>query len=228
MDAFLLRQNPMHLFGGAKAKEQADDLLRELLDEASTFERQTFKLFDNVVQSPHSACFYVDSLEERERQKTYLYNGSYLTDVREITPQMRSVSANVQTAVNSEIVKRIRDHYPNGKKLRYQSPEEWKPNAAFVNLYKGGHESVGYHTDQLTYLGPRAVIGSLSLGVSREFRVRKIVARDEEDRPGSKDQRADEEGQVAICTFFQWAEFDEDGEPPWATKSDQGSKMLEG
>lgn len=60
--------------------EEADALLRELLKEAFTFERQTFKLFDNVVQSPHSACFYVDSLEEETRQKTeYLYNGSFLT-----------------------------------------------------------------------------------------------------------------------------------------------------
>ena len=59
--------------------QEADSLLRELLEEAPTFERQTFKLFDNVVQSPHSACFYVDSMEERERQRTeYLYNGSYL------------------------------------------------------------------------------------------------------------------------------------------------------
>lgn len=58
---------------------EAENLLKELLEEAPTFQRQTFKLFDNVVQSPHSACFYVDSLEERERQKTeYLYNGSYL------------------------------------------------------------------------------------------------------------------------------------------------------
>lgn len=55
-------------------------LLEELLEAAPTFEKQTFKLFDNVVQSPHSACFYVDSLEERTRQKTeYLYNGSFLT-----------------------------------------------------------------------------------------------------------------------------------------------------
>lgn len=59
--------------------KEADGLLSELLVEAETFERQTFKLFDNVVQSPHSACFYVDSLEECERQKSlYLYNGSYL------------------------------------------------------------------------------------------------------------------------------------------------------
>lgn len=60
--------------------EEAEELLKELLEAAPTFERQTFKLFDNVVQSPHSACFYVDSLKEQTRQKTeYLYNGSFLT-----------------------------------------------------------------------------------------------------------------------------------------------------
>ena len=60
--------------------QEADNLLRELLDESPTFERQTFKLFDNVVQSPHSACFYVQNLEEQKKQKTeYLYNGGFLT-----------------------------------------------------------------------------------------------------------------------------------------------------
>ncbi|CAL8581722.1 hypothetical protein XPA_007408 [Xanthoria parietina] len=293
----------------------ADELLKELLEEAPSFERQTFKMFDNVVQSPHSACFYVENLQERERQQTeYLYNGSFLTDIRQITPQMRKVSGPVQTAVNDEVARRIQQHYPGGRKLKYQSPKDWIPNAAFVNCYKGGSESVGYHCDQLTYLGPRAIIGSLSLGVAREFRVRKIVARDESavdgkpmTRPGN--ERADAEGQIAIhlphnsllvmhaemqeewkhsihpapvidphpiagnkrinityrhyrenfhprytprcrcdvptvlrcaqrktenrgrymwmchagltpgkegCTFFQWAEFDDDGEPPWA------------
>lgn len=110
---------------------------------------------------------------------------------------MRNVSTKVQPAVNEEIAKRIKYHYPSGKKLKYQSPREWIPNAAFVNCYQA-KESVGYHCDQLTYLGPRAVIGSLSLGVAREFRVRKIVARDDEAPTGSKDQRADAEGQIAI------------------------------
>lgn len=116
---------------------------------------------------------------------------------------MRAVSVKVQAAVNQEVATRIRYHYPDGKKLKYQSPDDWIPNAAFVNCYKGGSESVGYHSDQLTYLGPRAVIGSLSLGVAREFRVRKIVARDEEHKENVKDQmreniRADVEGQISI------------------------------
>ena len=114
---------------------------------------------------------------------------------------MRRISPKVELAVNDEISKRIREYYPNGQKLKYQSPHRWAPNAAFVNCYQGGHESVGYHSDQLTYLGPRAVIGSLSLGVAREFRVRKIVARDDEqekDANATQIGRADAEGQIAI------------------------------
>jgi len=59
--------------------------------------------------------------------------------------------------------------------------------------------TLGYHTDQLTYLGPRAVIGSISLGVAREFRVRKIVAT-EAGSAGEKkgSQQADAQGQIAI------------------------------
>ncbi|KAF7923732.1 uncharacterized protein EAE98_007550 [Botrytis deweyae] len=178
--------------------EEANTLLKELLNEAPTFERMTFKLFDNVVTSPHTACFYVESLEEQRAQKTeYLYNGSLLTDVRQLTPQMRKVSPKVQDAVNSEVAARIRTQYPNGQKLKYQSSDTWKPNAAFVNCYNGGVESVGYHSDQLTYLGPRAVIGSISLGVAREFRVRKIVAQESDSKEKSKES-SDAEGQIAI------------------------------
>jgi hypothetical protein len=217
---------------------------------------------------------------------------------------MLSALPSVESTVNREIQRRIRDFYPNGQKLKYQSPHPWRANTAFVNCYDGGKESVGYHADQLTYLGPRAAIGSLSLGVAREFRVRRIVAED-------SDSRADLQGQISIhlphnsllimhaemqeewkhsiapaqaidphplaknkrlnityrfykdslhpkhtpkckcgvptvlrcatrkkesrgrymwmchagyvpgqdgCTFFQWAEFDNDGEPPWAGK----------
>jgi hypothetical protein len=78
-------------------------------------------------------------------------------------------------------------------------------NVAYSRLISS---SVGYHADQLTYLGPRAIIGSLSLGVAREFRVRRIVARDDEDlatkaseiteKSIQSSERADSEGQIAI------------------------------
>ncbi|KKZ64935.1 hypothetical protein EMCG_09169 [[Emmonsia] crescens] len=197
---------------------EANDLLRELLEEAKTFHRQTFQLFENTVQSPHSAGFYVASAEELHQQKhEYSYNGTYRTDVRQLTPELRRVSTKVQQAVNDEIQKRIELHYPGGKKLKYQSSRTWIPNAAFVNCYDGPSESVGYHSDELTYLGPRPVIGSLSLGVAREFRVRKIVPPDDPQDPNdnnnnnnneessegpatskSKTTRADIQGQISI------------------------------
>jgi hypothetical protein len=53
---------------------------------------------------------------------------------------MLKVSAKVKEAVNREIQRRIKERYPGGKKLMYQSPEEWKPNCSFVNCYDGGKE----------------------------------------------------------------------------------------
>ncbi|KAH0013883.1 hypothetical protein KCU78_g8956, partial [Aureobasidium melanogenum] len=293
--------------------EEANSLLEELLDESKTFEKETFQLFDRTVESPHTMSFYVDSLKEVEEQKTtYVYNGSRIKDIRQTPPNMLSASTKVRQAVNQEIKRRIAQYYPNGEKLRYQDPKEWKPNTAFVNCYDGPQQSVGYHSDQLTYLGPRAVIGSLSLGVAREFRVRKIVPKDTND--SDEASTADSQGQISIhlphnslltmhaemqeqwkhsivpttaidphpiagnkrinityryykpsfhpeftpkchckiptvlrcvqrksenlgrymwmchagytpgqkgCTFFKWAEFDGDGEPPWKNKVEQ-------
>jgi hypothetical protein len=66
-----------------------------------------------------------------------------MQDVRTLTPQLERVRARVQEAVNREIQERIRTRY-GGKKLKYQSPDPWIPNAAFVNCYNGPHESVGW------------------------------------------------------------------------------------
>jgi 2OG-Fe(II) oxygenase superfamily/GRF zinc finger len=119
---------------------------------------------------------------------------------------MRRISSKVQEAVNSEVASRIKSHYPNGKKLKYQSPHPWTPNAALVNCDASGNESVGYHSDQLTYIGPRAIIGSISLGVAREFRVRRIVPQDSDTSSSStatsnaktKEEAGDASGQISI------------------------------
>jgi alkylated DNA repair dioxygenase AlkB len=180
--------------------DEATALLKELLAESETFDRQKFQLFDTVVESPHSSGFYVSSAEEQRQQRDeYSYNGVYRKDVRQLTPELRKVSSKVRDTVNAEIQKRISSHYTGGKKLQYQSPREWTPNAAFVNCYDGPGENVGWHSDELTYLGPRAVIGSLSLGVEREFRVRRIVPPDDEENTSSSPHsRADVQGQISI------------------------------
>lgn len=78
--ADVAKHTPCSIIHNFLPPEEANALLVELLEEAPTFERMTFKLFDNVVQSPHTACFYVESFEEMQKQKTeYIYNGGKLT-----------------------------------------------------------------------------------------------------------------------------------------------------
>ncbi|KAI7287999.1 hypothetical protein KC345_g150 [Hortaea werneckii] len=123
---------------------EADALLRELLGEVPGFRKETFQLFDRTVESPHTMKFYVDSSDEAAAQRTeYVYNGSYISDVTQTRPEMLKISSKVQTAVNREIERRIQDFYPNGEKLKFQSPDIWQPNASFVNCYDGAKESVG-------------------------------------------------------------------------------------
>lgn len=186
------RTTPCSIIHNFLPKEQADALARELLDEVETFKRGTFQLFDRTVQSPHTWKFYVNSAEDVNEQKTqYRYDGLYEENVSQTPPVMLQVGDTVRDAVNAEIKRRIKDFHPHGQKLKFQALEDWQPNASFVNCYDGPKEHVGYHADQLTYLGPRAVIGSLSLGVTREFRVRQIV-------PQKSSSSADEQGQIAI------------------------------
>ncbi len=60
--------------------DDANSLLRELLEESKSFEKITFKLFDNVVSSPHTSSFYVGTHKELQEQRhEYVYNGSRMT-----------------------------------------------------------------------------------------------------------------------------------------------------
>ncbi|KAG9199414.1 hypothetical protein G6514_008574 [Epicoccum nigrum] len=306
------QHTPCSLIHNFLPPQQANALLQQLLDETPTYGSLEFKLFDRVVTSPHTFCFYVNSLAEAEEQKTeYIYDGRKIENVQQSLPEMLKAVPQVEEAVNREVQRRIHSFYPNGLKLHHQSPHPWRANTAFVNCYDGPQQHVGYHADQLTYLGPRAVIGSLSLGVAREFRVRRIHAEDAHHRKDDG-SLADAQGQISIhlphnsllvmhaemqeewkhsiapaqaidphpvaknkrlnityrfykenlhprytprcrcgvpavlrcatrkkesrgrymwmchanyvpgqdgCSFFQWAEFDEDGEPPWAARA---------
>ncbi|KIJ23041.1 hypothetical protein M422DRAFT_196407, partial [Sphaerobolus stellatus SS14] len=46
----------------------------------------------------------------------------------------------------------------------------------------GGKDGVGFHSDQMTYLGPFPTIASLSLGTTRIFRLREVIPKDEDGK----------------------------------------------
>jgi hypothetical protein len=80
----------------------------------------------------------------------------------------------VERVVNAEMRKRERYPLEWGGEPDTRNPASfpssddgniiWRANVAASNRYDGASESVGFHTDQLTNLGPYPTIASVSLG----------------------------------------------------------------
>ncbi|KAI0362284.1 hypothetical protein OH77DRAFT_1491708 [Trametes cingulata] len=90
----------------------------------------------------------------------------------------------VEQVVNAEMRKRERFPLEWGGYASKEDGEEpllWRANVAASNCYTGAKENICYHSDQLTHLGPYPTIASLSLGVSRTFRLREVIPTDEKD-----------------------------------------------
>ncbi|MEH6471459.1 MAG: alpha-ketoglutarate-dependent dioxygenase AlkB [Halopseudomonas sp.] len=56
---------------------------------------------------------------------------------------------------------------------RIQQSCDHRFNAVLANLYRNGHDSMGWHADDEVELGPNPCIASLSLGQPRTFRLRR-------------------------------------------------------
>ena len=86
-----------------------------------------------------------------------------------------------------------------------EEPVLWCANVAASNCYEGAKESVGFHSDQVTYLGPYPTIASLSLGVNRIFRLREVIPTDEKDKRTARTfnipLRHNSVGSVKRCTL---------------------------
>lgn len=142
-------------------------LLKKMLSEASNWEQGYFKLFDRTVTSPHVAGFYLQTDREIAEHSKYVYNGQEIKSIRTFTSEM--------SEAHTIIEQRTRQWLDTFQRNSPQHVDnDWRANVAFANLYDGRDSAVGYHSDQLTYLGPLPTIASLSLGCEREFRLKSV------------------------------------------------------
>lgn len=78
--------------------------------------------------------------------------------------------------------------HPSVERLRRRLEDSLSArfNAALLNLYRDGTDSMGWHADDEPELGPRPTIASISLGAERRFLLRRRddPRRREELRPG--------------------------------------------
>ena len=135
----------------------------------------------------------MDNGNDVDGQAWYTYSGLKQDKVREFTEKMESATQLVEQKVREIIRERwareLRENaatpatIAGGTALppelgvrKYESPRPWTTNAAIVNCYDGGGETVGWHADQITHLGPMCTIASVSLGVGREFGLKRESA----------------------------------------------------
>lgn len=81
-------------------------------------------------------------------------------------PEMEEACQYIERVVNEEMRKRKRYQLEWRGSGNRDDDFIWRANVAASNCYQGAKESVGPHSDQLTYLGPYPTIASLSLGQS--------------------------------------------------------------
>ncbi|WVW79995.1 hypothetical protein I302_101968 [Kwoniella bestiolae CBS 10118] len=162
---------PITLLESPLPPSLASALYLELMEESEkSWYNNEFYLAGKAVKSPHTVQMYKYPLTGEkggawEKGIRYWYSGTSMVDIADYPPLLRKAADLVERAVNDSLSKRKR--YP----LEWAG--EWKANCCGTNRYDGAKSSVGWHADQLTYLGPYTTIASLSLGTPRAFRLRQ-------------------------------------------------------
>ncbi|KAL4253844.1 hypothetical protein ABKN59_004189 [Abortiporus biennis] len=159
-----------------------------------TWGRNEWFIFDRMVESPHRTSFFVryqnsdgSNPSGMDEAAEFWYNGRRTGPSPPFPPEMEEACEYIECIVNSEMRKRHRFPLEWGGEPPTNSDGDkmgeeniiWRANVAASNCYEGGKESVGLHTDKLTYLGPYPTIASLSLGTTRIFRLREVIPTEE-------------------------------------------------
>ncbi|KAF9301228.1 hypothetical protein BGZ74_006967 [Mortierella antarctica] len=158
---------PCTLVHNVLDKDLASRLLQVMMVESETWNRNRWWLFERIVESPHKTSYYAEDNHDLAEVSGWTYNGKKQDPPRKFLKEMDEAKLVVRKIVNE--LRATRDIHP------YEEQGEWKCNVAAVNHYAHSKESVGWHADKLTYLGPRPTIASLTLGATRFFRIRKVV-----------------------------------------------------
>lgn len=182
--ALVAKYTPCTLHPSVLPPELACRLFYTMLDASQGWKRNKWWLFDRLVESPHRTAFYArsddgidgDSKWQEAAQFWYAqvahirlvliysirYNGRMTDPPPVFPPEMEEACKIVERVVNDEL--RNRERFPLEWGGSPVTDLAWRANVAASNCYEGAQESVGYHSDQLTYLGPYPTIASLSLG----------------------------------------------------------------
>lgn len=162
----------------------ASSLYLTLFEESRSWSKYEWFLAGRKVESTHTSCYYRLQDDEADLEKghaasdDYWYAGQRSPPAPTFPAILREAARRIEPVVNAIMADRAK----LGRRHALEFDGPWRANMAAVNHYPGAGSSVGWHGDQLTYLGPYPTIASLSLGTPRAFRLRPNADPTRKDR----------------------------------------------
>ncbi|KAJ6618363.1 hypothetical protein B0H10DRAFT_2378016 [Mycena sp. CBHHK59/15] len=198
--ALVAEHTPCTLHVSVLPPELACRLFYTMVEASRQWSRNKWWLFDRLVESPHRTAFFARKTDGLDGDASWQeaaqfwqvfvplvacfapiqpnrYNGRATDPPPVFPPEMEEACGIVERLVNEEMRKRSR--FPLEWAGGTGDDPNWRANVAASNCYEGGKEKVGFHSDQLTYLGPYTTIASLSLGTRRVFSLREVIPSEE-------------------------------------------------
>ncbi|CUS24248.1 LAQU0S15e00276g1_1 [Lachancea quebecensis] len=138
------------------------DRLLELLWKDTSFKPNEFYLFGNkCISNCKSRIFLPEN-----RIEPFYYNGMQVESYSTYSNEIMMAQILVEEVVNDILSQRTA--------LPFQvTAGNWEVQAVLSNSYSRD-SNLDWHSDRLTNIGPHAIIASLSLGFTREFRARRV------------------------------------------------------
>ncbi|KAK4685664.1 hypothetical protein P7C73_g4482, partial [Tremellales sp. Uapishka_1] len=169
---------PLTILDSPLSSAQASALYLTMMDESARWETNKWYLAGRWVESPHTTTVYKNpdgGYGDSENKSRYFYSGTELGTPADYPELLVQAVHQVEEAVN-----RFLEGHP---RFKWEYSGKWRANICGANRYDGASSGVGWHADQLTYLGPYSTIASLSLGTKRAFRLRQTDSQEIGSKP---------------------------------------------
>ncbi len=153
----------------------SNDLLQDLVDNTHKFSPHEFYLFGQPCKADHATGVFMRD-KVSEISPDYVYNGVKV-DPDLYPPLVKEASTFSENFMNETI---IVSRHLQGESLPFEqiAPDSngvpyWQADKCIVNHYEANTNHLDWHSDRLSHMGPHCYIVSISLGATREFRVRR-------------------------------------------------------
>lgn len=143
--------------------ELADRLLVYLEGKKHVFNAKRFYLFDTLCESSQLLAFFCR--DKREDLLGLTYNGKE-AKVNFYEKDLEDAARLVEKYVNEDLI-------AARARLPFESRLYWNCDTCLINYYETCANRLDWHSDRLSHIGPHNYIASVSLGATREFRVRR-------------------------------------------------------